>query len=94
MKEYLNDLILKEKKDHDETEDDIEYEKIVEEEAGRLLRQNLPHYIWVLEVDNGNGKRSLVLADPTLNSATRKNILLSSVVFTVTEGFSLLNDFD
>lgn len=94
VKEYLNDLILKEKKDHDETEDDIEYEKIVEEEAGRLLRQNLPHYIWVLEVDNGNGKRSLVLADPTLNSATRKNILLSSVVFTVTEGFSLLNDFD
>lgn len=94
VKEYLNNFILKEKEDHGETEDDEKYEEMVEEEARRLLRQNLPHYIWVLEVENGSGKRSLVLADPTLNSTTRKSILLSSVVFTVTKGFSLLNNFD
>lgn len=93
VKKYLHNLLKKEKVNCDATEDDIQYEETVEKEIKRLINRNLPHYIWVLEVNNGTGKLSLVLADPTLNSTTRKSILLASEAFTVSEGFALLNDF-
>ena len=94
VKEYLNDLLLKEKVvNKDENEDDVRYEEDVEREVERLINKNLPHYIWVLEIHKNNNKLNLILADPTLNSTTRKSIFISSESFTVTKGFSLLNDF-
>lgn len=92
VKKYLNDLLLKDQSYDGSTEDE-KYEADMELEIERLLKQNLPHYVWVFEVSLENGKKNLILADPTLNSATRKSILLSSETFTVTEGFALLNDF-
>lgn len=92
VKKYLNDLLLKDNTYDGNKEDEI-YEADVELEIERLLKQNLPHYVWVFEVSLENGKKNLIFADPTLNSATRKSILLSSDTITVTEGFALLNDF-
>lgn len=85
--------MLQKDKSYDGSTEDEKYEADMELEIERLLKQNLPHYVWVFEVSLENGKKNLILADPTLNSATRKSILLSSETFTVTEGFALLNDF-
>ena len=92
VKKYLNELLSK-GKFCDGAKEDEQYEAKTEHEIERLLKQNLPHYVWVLEVSRENGKKNLILADPTFNSTTRKSILLSSEPFTVTEGFTLLNDF-
>lgn len=93
VKEYLSNLLLKEKTNNDDREDDIKYEENIEKEIEHLINRNLPHYVWVLEVCKDNGKSSLILADPTLNSTTRKSILLSSEPLIVTKGFTLLNVF-
>ena len=93
VKEYLNNLLLEEKKYDEDKVEDIQYEEKIEKEIERLINKNLPHYLWVLEIGKGNGMTNLILVDPTLNSTTGKSILLSSETFTVKEGFALLNDF-
>ncbi|MCM1253362.1 MAG: hypothetical protein NC321_11125 [Clostridium sp.] len=92
IKEYLSRLLhIRKGKSKDKI--DEEYEKEEELEIKRLLSQNLPHYIWVLEIGAKNDKRSLIIANPTLNPTTRKSIFLTDTPITIEEEIILLNDF-
>lgn len=99
LKKYLSSLLI----DEDESEllgietkdeGDANYDKVVEEEVRRILKKNLPHYLWIIEISRDNGNKYLYLADPTLNATTQKTILLSKIAIPTISSVGLLNDFN
>lgn len=94
VKKHLSNLLIVPNDKWDNEEIDETYDKEVENEIKQLLSHNLPHYIWVLELQHCNNKRSFILANPTLNPITRKNIFLTTTPIITEDTFKLLNEFN
>lgn len=90
VKEFLARTYLDDDNMEEANEEVRRYHERIVEQVNLIVPRNLPHYLWVLEVERDNGNKFLFFADPTFNPSTRKNIFINFIPIPTMESFSLL----